>query len=361
MVEARLRVPDEIAVRVHAGAMRGTIVEIFRALGMSAADARQSADVLIWADLRGIETHGASNMMPAYVRGLREGTINPKPELRVLREAGATATVDNDSGLGLAVGPKLMRMAIAKARNHGIGAVTAAHGRHFGAAGYHAWLALEHDMIGIAMTVGGLSVAPTFGSQAMVGLNPLAVAVPAEREPPFVFDASMSSVAGNKIRLAKRLGATVPGGWVADADGTPRMNESEVTDDYLMLPLGGTRTIGSHKGFSLAMMVDVLSGLLAGTGPGFQAKRDVSHHFLAYRIDAFTDSGGFKTQMDIYLRGLQDTPPAPGEARVVYAGLQSHENELERRQRGIPYHPEVVAYYRELAAELGFQDRLEGD
>lgn len=358
MVEARLRVPEGIAVRVPVEVIRDTVVDVFGALGMPAGDASQAADVLVWADLRGIESHGVSNMMPFYVRGLRDGAINPVPRPRVVRESGAVATIDSDRGLGLAVGPRMMQLAIDKARAQGIGAVAVCNGQHFGAAGYHAALAIDQGMIGLAMTVGGLSVAPTFGAKAMVGLNPLAVAAPAATEPPFVFDASMSSVAGNKIRLARRLGVRVPGGWIATPDGTPVMEESDVPDDFLMLPLGGTRDIGSHKGFSLAVMVDVLSGLLSGAGPGFQVAGTASHHFLAYNIEAFTDLAQFRAQMDTYLRALRETPPAPGAERVVYAGLQSHENEVERRERGIPYHPDVIGYYRGLAKELGIRDRL---
>ncbi|MFQ5381009.1 MAG: Ldh family oxidoreductase, partial [Dehalococcoidia bacterium] len=308
MVEARLRVPDELAVRVPEEEMRGTVVDVFVALGLPADEAEQAADVLLWADLRGVESHGVSNMMPYYVQGLRQGVINPQPEPTAVRETAAIATVDSDRGLGLAVGPRFMRMAIDKARATGIGAVAVTNGRHFGAAGYHAWLALEHDMIGLAMTVGGLSVAPTFGARAMVGLNPLAVAAPAATEPPFVFDASMSSVAGNKIRLAQRLGVDVAGGWIALPDGTPVMDEGPVPDAFHMLPLGATRDIGSHKGFSLAMMVDILSGLLSGTGPGFNNVGTASHHFLAYNISAFVDPDQFKQEMDVYLRGLRETP-----------------------------------------------------
>jgi len=358
MVEERLRVPADIAVRVSADAMRATVVDAFLALGMPGDEAARAADVLVWADLRGIESHGVSNMMPFYVRGLREGSINPRPELRVLREAPATATVDSDRGLGLAVGPRLMQMAIDKARISGVGAVAVTNGRHFGAAGYHAFLALEHDMIGVATTVGGLSVAPTFGAKAMIGLNPLAIAVPSGAEPPFVFDASMSSVAMNKVRLARRLGARISGGWIAHTDGTPIMEEADVPEQFLMLPLGATREIGSHKGYSLAVMVDVLAGVLSGTGPAFLAGPNVSHHFLAYRIDAFTDLAAFKRDTDVYLKGLRETPPAPGHDRVLYAGLPDHEEELDRRANGIPYHPDVVAYYRGLAAELGIPDRM---
>ena len=355
----RFQVPEDIAVRVPHEAMHATVAAIFEALGCPAEDARRCADTLLYADLRGIDSHGVSNMMPIYVAMLKQGYVNPAPRMRVLQEADATATVDSDRGLGLTIGPQCMELALKKAGRCGMGAVVATNGRHFGAAAYHAGLALEHDMIGLALTVGGLEVAPTFGGEARVGLNPIGIAVPALEEPPFVFDASMSSVAGNKMRIAQRLGSTILPGWIATPDGTPIMQESPVPDDFLMLPLGGTRELGSHKGYGLAVMVDILSGLLGGDPPGFEREPgDVSHHFLAYRIDAFSDLAGFKQRMDVYLRGLRETQPAPGHERVLYAGLPEHEAEQERRHRGIPYHPDVIAWFHKTAEALGASHQL---
>jgi LDH2 family malate/lactate/ureidoglycolate dehydrogenase len=299
--------------------------------------------------------------MPVYVQGMQQGWINPAPVWKVVRDAPATATVNSDRGLGLTVGPQAMQLAMDKAEACGLGSVVVTNGRHFGAAGYHAALALERDMIGIALTVGGLHIAPTFGSKAMLGLNPIAIAAPARSEPPFLFDASMSSVAGNKIRILQRLGLPVLPGWIARADGTPIMEESPVPDEFLMLPMGATRDLGSHKGYGLAGMVDILAGMLGGDHPGFLRRPgDVSHHFLAYRIDAFTDAGSFKDEMDRFLRGLRETPPAPGEERVLYPGLPEHEAWLERAERGIPYHPQVLDWFRETAGELGVEHRLGG-
>ena len=354
----RFKVPDDIAVRVLPPAMKAAVERIFVALEMPPEDAERCAETLIYADRRGIDSHGVSNMMRAYVAGIRGGTINVKPNWRIIREADATATIDSDEGLGLTVGPQAMDIAIEKAKRCGIGAVAVTNGRHFGAAAYHAQRALAHDMIGIATTVGGKQVAPTYGSQAMVGLNPLGIAVPARDEAPFVFDASMSSVAGNKIRLARRLGTDVLPGWIAEADGTPIMEEGAVPDDFLMLPVGATREIGSHKGYGMAVMVDVLSGVLSGTGPGLAPRQGVGHHFLAYRIDAFTDLGIFKDDMDLYLRSLRETPPAPGEERVYYAGLNAYETEQERIELGIPYHPEVLEWFHETLGELNVTDDL---
>ena len=245
---------------------------------------RISADVLIYADVRGIESHGVSNMLRRYVDAFAEKDINPTPKPKVIRGKGAVATLDSDAGHGLVVGPYAMNMAIEKAKDYGIGSVTVINGRHFGACAYHAEMALKHNMIGIAMTTGGLMVAPVNGAEAKVGLNPIGVAVPTKDEPPFIFDASMSSVAGNKIALAQRIGVKVMPGWIAKADGTPIMEETEVPDEYLMLPAGGTREIGSHKGFSLAMLVEILAGVLGGSGAGNFRRSQAAHHLSLIHI-----------------------------------------------------------------------------
>ncbi len=357
-MHSRLIIPADQVVRVPQEAMRQTVEDLFVAAGLSDDDAVVAADVLMWADLRGIDSHGVSNMMAVYLRGLKDGTVNPKPKWSLTSESPGTAVVDSDRGLGLVIGPLAMNIALEKARVNGIGAVSAGNGRHFGAAGYHAFMALEHDMVGMAMTVGGLSVAPTFGAKAMVGLNPLAFAAPAATEAPFVFDASMSTVAGNKIRLARRLGVDIPGGWIAGMDGEPMMEETAVPDQFLMLPSGATRDMGSHKGYSMAVMVDILCGLLAGTGPGFSAGSTISHHFVAYNIAAFTDVHQFKAQMDEYMSGLRQTPTAPDHDRVMYAGLGQAEFEADRLAHGIPYHKEVVEQYITWSKEYGVEDRL---
>lgn len=357
--EHRFKVPDDIAVRVPEADMRATVEAIFVSQGMPSDEAAQAADVLLYADLRGIDSHGVSNMFPIYMAWFKSGLLNPTPNPRVVRDAAAVATIDDDAGLGLATGPRAMDLAIEKAAECGIGAVTVTNGRHYGAAAYHAARAIPHGMIGVSMTIGGLMVVPTFGSKPMVGLNPISVAVGAGDEPPFIFDASMSSVAGNKIRIARRLGSTVPAGWITDGDGNPLLDETAVPDEFFMLPSGGTRDGGSHKGYSLAVMVDVLCGILGGDPPGFvRASGDVSHHFLAYRIDAFCDPVEFTEHMAQFCRGLAETPPADGHDRVLYAGLAEHETEIDRRANGIPYHPDVVQYFRDLADEVGVASAL---
>ncbi len=345
-------------MRVDHEKMRVTLEAIFGRMGMSEADAAQSADVLVYADLRGIESHGVSNMMRAYVKMFGDGVINPRPHVKTLRESAAVATLDSDGGLGLVVGPQAMNMAIEKAKAAGVGAVSVGNARHFGAAAYHAHMAVEHDMVGVSMTIGGTAMAPTHGAKAMLGLNPIAVAAPAREEAPFIFDASMSAVAGNKVQLARRLGEPLAPGWVGRQDGTPIMTETDPEDGQLMLPVGGTREGGSHKGYGLSVMIDILAGVLSGTGPGLMSGVSRAHHFVAYDIASFTDVDDFKATMDEYMRRLRECPPAPGQDRVVYAGLPEAEDEKERRANGIPYHPEVLDWFGDIAAELDIELNL---
>lgn len=345
----RFHVADDIAIRIQGDDMRATVENMFRHLGMPEEDAKRSADALLYADLRGVDTHGVSNMMRVYVAGMQKGTINPAPVMKIVKEASAVATVDS---------PQAMELAMDKAEACGMGAVSVNNGRHFGAAGYHAQLALKRNMIGMAMTQGGVYMPPTHGATTMIGVNPIAFAAPTRNEAPFIYDASTSSVAANKIVLAQRLGLNIPGGWVAKLDGTPVMEEGPPPKEFRMLPVGGTREIGSHKAYSQAVMADILCGLLSGGGPGFTDLQSSCHHFIAYRIDAFTDLESFKDDMDLYMKTLRECKPAPGEERVLYAGLPEYETYQDRSVNGIPYHPDVIDWFRKKTAELGVEHRL---
>ena len=268
----QFRVPLDEAVIVQETDLRGTVVPIFEKMGVTPEDARLAADVLVLADLRGVDTHGVSNMLRSYVSGYQSGQINPRPDWKIVRETPATANVDSDRGLGVIIAPKAMEIAIQKARQVGLGMVTIGNGRHLGMASYHAMMALEHDMIGTCMTSCPPSVLPTFGAEPVLGTNPIAVAVPARNEPPFVFDAATSTVAANKMGIARRLGVMMEAGWMADSQGNPVMEEVDPSmresEGYQLLPLGSTRELGSHKGYGLSCVVDILAGVLTGVGYG---------------------------------------------------------------------------------------------
>jgi LDH2 family malate/lactate/ureidoglycolate dehydrogenase len=337
--------------------LRGTVIPIFEKMGVTPEDARLAADVLVVADLRGVDTHGVSNMLRSYVSGYQSGQINPQPNWKVVRETPSTANIDSDTGLGVIIAPKAMEIAIQKARQVGIGMVTMGNGRHLGMASYHAMKALEHDMIGTCMTSCPPSVLPTFGAEPVLGTNPIAVAVPAKNEPPFVFDAATSTVAANKMGIARRLGVMMEPGWMADSEGTPVMEEVDPamreSGGYQLLPLGSTRELGSHKGYGLSCVVDILAGVLTGVGYGAMPGRpNFGHYVAAYSIDAFTDVDSFKDMMDEWLLMMKNAKPAPGHDRVMVAGQPEAEVEAVRRVDGIPFHQEVVDWMRDTCSEL---------
>jgi len=357
----QFHVKEGDAVRVQEVPLRATVTNIFEKLNVPSEDAQLAADVLVTADLRGVDSHGVSNMLRSYIAGYNRGEINPRPNWRIVRETPATANIDSDRGLGIIVTPRAMEVAIEKARNVGVGMVTIYNGRHLGMASYHAMMALKHDMIGICMTGCPPSVLPTFGAEPRLGTNPIALAAPAKEEPPFVYDAATSVVAGNKIGLASRLGIELAPGWVADQEGTPIMEPFPAPASwspgsprsYHQLPLGSTREMGSHKGYGLACVVDILSGVLSGTAYGMVPGRPNFSHFVgAYNIEAFTDVDTFKELMDSFLRDLKTTRPAPGHERVLYAGLAEWEVEQDRRANGIPLHKEVVQWFQDICNEM---------
>jgi len=312
--------------------------------------------VLTMTDLRGVETHGVSNMLRMYVRDYKAGKLDPRPGWRMVRESPGTAVIDAERRLGIMVGPRAMRLAVEKARNVGVGVVTVFNAGHFGAIGHYAMQAAQRDMVGVCFTGAGLSVVPTFASKPLIGTNPIALAAPARREAPMLFDAATSAIAGNKIRLAIRVGSPLLPGWVTDKDGVPIMEEKPVfdRDEYFQAPLGGTREQGSHKGYGFALMAEVLSTLLSGALPTMLTPGSGSkNHFAAYNIEAFTDLEQFKDTMDDMLRTLRTAQPAPDQERVLYPGLSEHEEVEARRAKGIPLHREVVQWFAEVTGELG--------
>src|SRR6202795_1341451 len=275
MILERFKVPAKDVVRVPEAALRRTVTQIFEKLGVSPEDAAEGADVLTMTDLRGVETHGVSNMLRMYVQNYKSGQLEPKPGYRLVRQTPGTAVIDAERRLGIIVGPKAMRLAVEKAKNVGVGVVTVFNSGHFGAIGHYAMQAALQDMVGVCFTGAGLSVVPTFASKPMLGTNPIALAAPARHEAPMLFDAATSAIAGNKIRLAMRVASPLLPGWVTDKDGTPIMEEKPVfdRDDFYQAPLGGTREQGSHKGYGFALMAEVLSTMLAGARPRPPAPR----------------------------------------------------------------------------------------
>lgn len=348
-------VPEKDRVMVTEDKARTATQAVFEKMGLPEDEAASCTDVLITSDLRGCESHGISNMLRNYIKSYGNGEYNPRPNVKTVRESAVSATWDGDRALGLHIGPRAMELAIEKADQYGMGAVAVKNTAHVGMLAYYALQAVKQDMIGVCMvSAGGGAMLPTFGAEPAFGTQPIAWGVPAGKLPPFVFDIATTQVAANKLGLARRIGSKVEPGWIAELDGTPIMEPVDVPEfgQFKMLPFGGTRENGGHKGYGFAAIADIMSGILSGNGPGFIAERSYSQFVMAFKIDSFVDVGDFKADMDRLLEKLANTKPAPGHDRVMYAGLPEHEETEIRRRDGIPYHREVVEWFNSMSSEL---------
>ena len=349
-------------IRVSHRKLLSFVAAAFEKLGVPKEDAEIGAHALVQADLRGVDTHGVIRFSPNawYVKWLTEGSMTAKPNVRVISETASSALLDGDRGMGMVVGHRAMEMAIRKAKESGIGMVAVRNSRHYGMSAYYAMMALPHDMIGIAMTNASRQVVPTFGREARFGTNPMCFAVPTGKELPFVLDMATTTAAAGKLELAARQDKPIPPGWALN-------EQAQVTDDprvaqkaRKLLPLGGSREGGSHKGYGLAILVEILCGVLTGTLTALNADQDPRGHFFgAIRIDTFRPVDEFKRDMDRLLRELKSTPPIEGQERVYAAGEIEFETADERREHGIPLLPSVLKGLRDVGAQVGVPYDLE--
>ena len=335
---------------------------ILQAAGCSEKDARLAAEVLISADLRGVDSHGVARLV-GYVRLIDKERVNTKPETKIIHETPSTAVMDGDSGLGLVVGPQAMKLAIDKAKKVGSGWVSVRNSNHFGIAGYHSMLALQDDCIGISMTNASPLVAPTFSKERLLGTNPIAVAIPADKEPPFVLDMATTTAANGKLEILQRKNAVAPTGWVQDKDGEGTTDPNGVKNGGALLPLGGDREHGSHKGYGLSSVVDIFSAVLSGANygpwvPPFVAfmepaadpvGKGIGHFFGAMRIDAFRPAGEFKSHMDNWIGRFRNAEPVMQGHDVLIPGDPERKLEMERKKSGIPLLDPVVEDLKSLA------------
>jgi len=338
---------------------------VFLKIGCPDSHAETAADVLVMADLRGIDSHGVARLS-GYVRLWETGRINADPNIAVAHETPSTALVDGDKGLGLVVAPHVMQIAIHKANAVGTGWVAVKNSNHYGIAGFHAMLALENDMIGLAMTNASPHVAPTFCIERLLGTNPIAVAIPAGSEMPFVADFATTPAAYGKIENQQRKEQPVPMGWVQDAKGNPTTDAYATHKGGAMMPLGGDREHGGHKGYCLGAIVDILSAVLSGANygpwvPPFPAYlplpenpvgEGIGHFFGAMRIDAFRPAREFKDHMDTWIRRFKAATPAEGHDRIYIPGEPEVEMMEKRKIEGIPLLDAVVKDLRELGDKL---------
>lgn len=366
---------DDIEIRVQSEALKDFCARVLQQMDVPADDARITADVLVAANLRGINSHGVARLR-RYVNGLRDGVMIAQPETEVVAETPTTIAFDAGGGLGQPVSYRAMERAVQKAKEFGAGFATVRNSNHFGIAGYYAMMALEHDCIGISTTNAAVLVVPTFGRDAMLGTNPISVAVPAGEEWPFVLDMATSTVPRGKLEVYRRLEKSIPLGWATDETGEPTTDTERVLENLKeragggLLPLGGAgELLGGHKGYGLALLVDVLSGVLPGAAyanlvypqdeEGNPLPSAIGHFLGAWRVDAFRPVDEFKAAMDDLQRRLKNAPRAEGQDRIYIHGEKEYE-ETERRVRdGVLLNPKVTADLQKIGDELGVVYDLE--
>ncbi len=362
---------EETPVPVQVEALKDFCVQVFLKMDVPEEDARITTDVLVTANLRGIDSHGVARLR-RYVNGLRDGMMIAQPDTHVMTETPTTALIDAGAGLGQPVSHRAMEQAIDKAQEYGCGFVTVRNSNHYGIAGYYAMMALERDCIGISMTNAAVLVVPTFGRDAMLGTNPIAVAAPAGEERPFVMDMATSTVPRGKLEVYQRQEKPIPLGWATDETGEPTTDTQRVLENFKqragggLLPLGGAGELMSgHKGYGLALWVDVFCAVLSGaayanlvypkTADGKPLPSNIGHFFGAWRVDAFRPVDEFKAAMDDIQRRLRATPKAEGQDRIYIHGEKEYEEAERRAQAGIPLNPKVAADLQAIGQELGVE------
>ena len=348
--------------------LRQFAVEVFLNMGCPDNDAQLAADVLLHADLRGIDSHGLARLS-GYVRLWEAGRINSRPRVELVHESPSTGVVDGDQGLGLVVGPRAMAIAIDKARTCGTGWVAVRNSNHFGIAGHHAMMALEHEMIGMAMTNASPLVAPTFSVERLLGTNPICVAIPAGEQPPFVADFATTTAANGKLEILQRKNKEAPLGWIQKKNGDPSTNPHELKEGGALIPLGSDRDHGSHKGFCLGAWVDIFSAVLSGANygpwvppfvsflapPADPVGAGIGHFFGAMRVDAFRPTADFKKHMDQWITRFRSAKTVDGQPAVIIPGDPEREAHNQRRQEGIPLHDSVADDLEKLGSKLGIR------
>lgn len=357
----------EKKARVRAEPLQDFCVRVFEKMDVPEEDARITAGVLVTANLRGVDSHGVARLR-RYVNGLRDGMMIARPDVQVVTETPTTALIDAGDGLGQPVSYRAMEKAIQKALDLGAGFVTVRNSNHYGIAGYYAMMALEKDMLGIAMTNTAALGVPTFGRHVMFGTNPLAFAAPADRERAFVLDMSTTVVTRGKIEVYDRKEEPLPRGWAVDKHGKTATDARQMLDDMLhrygggILPLGGEgEAFGGYKGYGMAIMIDILCAVLGGAPFGTDvcdtevSSARVAHFFGAIRIDAFREASAFRRDMDTMLERLRACPTAEGAERVYFAGEKEFEHERICGEQGVPVMGKTYEMLCSVAQELAVE------
>ena len=342
---------DNATVWIKFAEMEHFMIDVFKAVGVPANEAKICADVLITADKRGIDSHGIGRLKTIYYDRIKDGVQFAKTKFEIVREAPATAVVDAHHGMGMVIAQRSMKMAIAKAAKYGIGMVAVRNSTHYGACCYYALMAIEAGMIGITGTNARPSIAPTFGVENMLGTNPLVFGMPTDEDFPFVLDCATSVSQRGKIEVFDRAGKEIPPGWVIDENGRTRTDTPQILKDLVkgscaLVPLGGIgEETAGYKGYGYATVVEMLSAalqggsylkMLSGFENGKKAPYRLGHFFVAIDVKAFIDPDEFKKITGNICRELRGSKKMPGAERIYTAGEKEHLAWLERKDRGVP-------------------------
>lgn len=341
--------------RFPAAALEGFVARVLRALDMPEADAAAVAGLMVRADLEGADGHGIFRL-PHYVRRIRAGGINLRPDIRVVRETGAMALVDGDNAMGHLVMRFAARHAMDKAAGLGVAWVGVRHSNHAGPAALYATMPLERDMIGLYVAVGSANHLPPWGgTEMLLSTNPIAVAVPAGDEPPIVLDMATTVAAYGKVKTAAQRGESMPEGWMIDREGRPLTDPNRADEGYL-LPIGGP------KGAGLSLIFGLLAGTLNGAAFGrdvidfnadFTTPTNTGHFIVAVSVECFCEVAEFKRNVDAVARAMKASPTLPGFDEVRLPGERGHRARIDRAANGIPIHDALYDSLRALAADLG--------
>ncbi len=343
---------------------------VLHKIGIPSEDAKVCAEVLIASDLSGIESHGIGRLKMYYDR-IRSGIQNPLTKIDIIKDNHAVAVWDGNHGMGQVIGKRAMQAAIDKAAKYGLGAVAVRNSTHYGICGFYAQMATKQDMLGLTFTNARPSVCPTFGVQPLLGTNPICFGAPTDLGFPFIYDAATSISQRGKIEQLGREGKETPEGWAIDLDGNPHTRTPELLQDLIkqtasLLPIGGTDELsGSHKGYGLSTMVEILCAALSGgsflnlllgvDALGKPAPYCLGHFFMAINIESFIDLQSFKTTSGEICRQLINSKKLPGHDRIYVAGEKEHEMQLKIQKEGIPIIPNLKKAMMTMQDELSLK------
>ena len=346
---------DQSPTRVPAARLQTFMAEAFQKVGLPAEDAASVAELMVRADLNGSDSHGVFRLA-SYVRRIRAGGTNTRPNIRIVEERDGTALVDGDNGMGHLVMRFAAETAIAKAKKTGVAWVGARMSNHAGPASLYASMPLQHDMIGLYLAVGNANHLPPWGGvEMLLSTNPIAVAVPTMAEPPVILDMATTVAAYGKIKTAAQRGETIPEGWMIDLQGRP-LTDPTRADEGFLLPIGG------YKGYALSLVFGLLAGTLNGAAMGrstvdfnkdFETPTNTGQAIMAISVDAFGDVTGFKRNVDEVVRTMRGAKRLPRVDRIWLPGEQSYSRRQDRSKNGIPMPAALRKTLDALADELG--------